>query len=187
MILNLPNVLTLARILVIPVLVLAFYIPRDWSNELVVGLFIAAGVTDWLDGWIARRSGLVSPFGAFLDPVADKLLVAVTLVLIVQRHPEILIALASAIIMGREITISALREWMAEIGQRARVKVSAVGKSKTIFQMVAIGFLLYGEPLLGLPVMSIGRVLLCIAAVLTIWSMVIYLRSAWPVITAERA
>lgn len=187
MILNLPTTLTLLRIVIIPVLVAAFYLPYTWSNELVVGLFIAAGVTDWADGWIARRYAMMSPFGAFLDPVADKLLVAVALVLIVQRHPEIMLALAAAIIVGREITISALREWMAEIGQRARVKVSAVGKSKTIFQMVAIGFLLYGEPLLGLPVMMIGRVLLAVAAVLTIWSMVIYLRSAWPTITAERS
>ncbi|WP_318284971.1 CDP-diacylglycerol--glycerol-3-phosphate 3-phosphatidyltransferase [Halomonas denitrificans] len=186
MTLNLPTVLTLLRIVVIPVLVLFFYLPQGWSNEVVVGLFIAAGITDWADGWIARRYRLTSPFGAFLDPVADKLLVAVALVLIVQRHPETLLALGAAIILGREITISALREWMAEIGQRAKVKVSGVGKSKTIFQMVAIGFLLYGEPLLGLPVMDIGRVLLVIAAVLTIWSMVIYLRSAWPAITSER-
>lgn len=186
MTLNFPTVLTLLRIVVIPVLVLAFYLPQSWSNELVVGLFIAAGVTDWADGWIARRYSMVSPFGAFLDPVADKLLVAVALILIVQRHPETLLAVGSAIILGREITISALREWMAELGQRARVRVSSVGKSKTIFQMVAIGFLLYGEPLWGLPVLAIGRVLLVIAAVLTIWSMVIYLRNAWPAITAER-
>ncbi|NKI35477.1 CDP-diacylglycerol--glycerol-3-phosphate 3-phosphatidyltransferase [Wenzhouxiangella sp. XN79A] len=187
MTLNLPTVLTLLRIVIIPVLVVVFYLPYGWSNEVVVGLFIAAGITDWADGWIARRYEMMSPFGAFLDPVADKLLVAVALVLIVQKHPEILLALAAAIILGREITISALREWMAEIGQRARVRVSAVGKSKTVFQMVAIGFLLYGEPLLDLPVMTIGRVLLVIAAGLTIWSMVIYLRSAWPAITAERS
>jgi len=185
--LNLPTVLTLLRIVIIPVLVLAFYLPYSWSNEVVVGLFIAAGITDWADGWIARRYQMMSPFGAFLDPVADKLLVAVSLVLIVKSHPEILLTLAAAIIVGREITISALREWMAEIGQRARVRVSVVGKSKTVFQMVAIGFLLYGEPLLDLPVMTIGRVLLLVAAVLTMWSMVIYLRSAWPAITAERS
>jgi CDP-diacylglycerol--glycerol-3-phosphate 3-phosphatidyltransferase len=185
--LNLPTVLTLLRILIIPVLMLVFYLPYGWSNEVVVGLFIVAGITDWADGWIARRYSMMSPFGAFLDPVADKLLVAVALVLIVQRYPEIGLAVGAAIILGREITISALREWMAEIGQRARVKVSVVGKSKTVFQMVAIGFLLYGEPLLNLPVMMIGRVLLWVAAVLTIWSMVIYLRSAWPAITAERS
>jgi CDP-diacylglycerol--glycerol-3-phosphate 3-phosphatidyltransferase len=179
-----PTVLTLIRILLIPVLVVAFYLPQDWSNALAVGIFIAAGLTDWADGWIARRYGLTSPFGAFLDPVADKLIVAVALILIVQRHPEILLAISAAVILGREITISALREWMAEMGQRARVKVSSIGKFKTIVQMVAIGFLLYGEPLLGLPVLMIGRVLLVIAAVLTMWSMVIYLRSAWPAIRA---
>lgn len=179
-----PTVLTLARIVMIPVLVLAFYLPYPWSNEVAVAIFISAGVTDWADGWIARRYGLTSPFGAFLDPVADKLIVAVALVLIVQRHPDMLLALSAAVIMGREITISALREWMAELGQRARVKVSRVGKSKTVFQMVAIGFLLYGEPLWGLPVLRIGVVLLVIAAVLTIWSMIIYLRSAWPAIRA---
>jgi len=179
-----PTVLTLIRILLIPVLVAAFYLPQTWSNALAVGIFTAAGLTDWADGWIARRYGLTSPFGAFLDPVADKLIVAVALILIVQRHPEIIIAVSAAVILGREITISALREWMAELGQRARVKVSSIGKFKTIAQMVAIGFLLYGEPLLGLPVLMIGRVLLVIAAVLTIWSMVIYLRSAWPAIKA---
>jgi len=178
-----PTVLTLARIVMIPVLVIAFFLPYRWSNELTVGLFIAAGITDWADGWIARRWGLTSPFGAFLDPVADKLIVAVALVLIVQRNPEVMLTIAAAVILGREITISALREWMAELGERARVKVSRVGKSKTIFQMVAIGFLLYAEPLFGLPVLAIGEVLLIVAAVLTIWSMVVYLRAAWPAIT----
>jgi len=181
---TIPTILTLLRIVMIPVLVVAFYSPYSWGNELTVGIFIAAGLTDWADGWIARRFAMTSPFGAFLDPVADKLIVAVALILIVQRHPEILLALSAAVILGREITISALREWMAELGQRARVKVSNVGKSKTIFQMVAIGFLLYGEPLFGLPVLLIGRMLLVVAAGLTIWSMVIYLRSAWPAIRA---
>ncbi len=180
-----PTILTLLRIVMIPVLVLAFYLPYDWSNELAVGIFIAAGATDWADGWIARRYGLTSPFGAFLDPVADKLIVAVALILIIQRHPEILLAISAAVIMGREITISALREWMAELGQRARVKVSHVGKSKTVFQMVAIGFLLYGDSLWGIPVLRIGEALLVVAAVLTIWSMIIYLRSAWPAIRSE--
>lgn len=182
-----PTVLTLIRILLIPVLVVAFYLPQTWSNALTVGIFITAGLTDWADGWIARRYALTSPFGAFLDPVADKLIVAAALILIVQRHPEILMAISAAVILGREITISALREWMAELGQRARVKVSSIGKFKTAAQMIAIGFLLYGEPLLGLPVLMIGRVLLVIAAVLTIWSMVIYLRSAWPAIRAGSA
>ncbi|MFO7764669.1 MAG: CDP-diacylglycerol--glycerol-3-phosphate 3-phosphatidyltransferase [Wenzhouxiangellaceae bacterium] len=182
-----PTILTLLRIVMIPVLIVAFYLPYPWANDLAVGIFIAAGLTDWADGWIARRYGLTSPFGAFLDPVADKLIVAIALILIVQRHPEILIAISSAVILGREITISALREWMAELGKRALVKVSHVGKSKTILQMVAIGFLLYGEPLFGLPVLMIGKILLVIAAVLTIWSMVIYLRSAWPAIFGGKA
>src|SRR6056297_2359316 len=132
---TLPTVLTLIRIVMIPVLVAAFYLPVAWANELAVGIFIAAGLTDWADGWIARRYSMMSPFGAFLDPVADKLIVAVALILIVQRHPEILLAVSAAVILGREITISALREWMAELGQRGRVRVSRVGKSKTIFQM----------------------------------------------------
>ena len=183
--LNLPTLLTLFRIVLIPVLVLVYYLPFGWSNEVVVGIFIAAALTDWADGWIARKYEMMSPFGAFLDPVADKLIVAIALILIVQRHPELIITLSAAVILGREITISALREWMAELGQRAVVKVSNIGKSKTIFQMVAIGFLLYGEPLFGLPILEIGIALLLIAAVLTIWSMIIYLRSAWPTIRGE--
>ena len=183
--LTLPTVLTLFRIVLIPVLVLVYYLPEPWSNEVVVAIFVAAALTDWADGWIARKYQMMSPFGAFLDPVADKLIVAIALILIVQRHPELIITLSAAVILGREITISALREWMAELGQRAVVKVSSIGKSKTIFQMVAIGFLLYGEPLFGLPILEIGVALLVIAAVLTIWSMIIYLRSAWPAIRGE--
>ena len=184
--LTIPTLLTMIRIVLIPVLVLVYFLPYVWSNEVVVGIFIAAAITDWADGWIARKYEMTSPFGAFLDPVADKLIVAIALILIVQRNPDLIITLSAVVILGREITISALREWMAELGQRAVVKVSSIGKSKTIFQMVAIGFLLYGEPLLGLPVQQIGVSLLVIAAVLTIWSMIIYLRSAWPAITAER-
>jgi len=180
--LTIPTLLTLLRIVLIPVLVVVFYLPVFWSNQLTVGLFILAAATDGLDGWIARRYAMTSSFGAFLDPVADKLMVAVSLLLIVQRNPEIGIALSAAVIIGREITISALREWMAALGEAGRVKVAWIGKIKTILQMVAIGFLLYGEPLWLLPVPEIGRWLLIIAAVLTIWSMLTYLRSAWPAI-----
>ncbi|QKK02532.1 MAG: CDP-diacylglycerol--glycerol-3-phosphate 3-phosphatidyltransferase [Pseudomonadota bacterium] len=180
--LTIPTLLTLLRIVLIPVLVVVFYLPVSWSNQLTVGLFILAAATDGLDGWIARRYAMTSSFGAFLDPVADKLMVAVSLLLIVQRNPEIGIALSAAVIIGREITISALREWMAALGEAGRVKVAWIGKIKTILQMVAIGFLLYGEPLWLLPVPEIGRWLLIIAAVLTIWSMLTYLRSAWPAI-----
>ncbi|MEN1729379.1 MAG: CDP-diacylglycerol--glycerol-3-phosphate 3-phosphatidyltransferase [Pseudomonadota bacterium] len=184
--LTIPTALTLARIVMIPVLVLVFYLPYGWSNIAAVSLFVLAGLTDWLDGWVARRFEMTSSFGAFLDPVADKLMVAVALIIIVQRHPEIGLALSSAIIIGREITISALREWMAELGERGRVKVAWTGKIKTILQMVAIGFLLYGQDLWGLPILEIGRWLLIIAAALTLISMFSYLRAAWPAMRAPR-
>jgi CDP-diacylglycerol---glycerol-3-phosphate 3-phosphatidyltransferase len=184
--LTIPTLLTLLRIVMIPVLVVVFYLPVDWANLAAVIIFILAGITDWLDGWVARRFGMTSTFGAFLDPVADKLMVGVALILIVQRHPEIIIALSAAIIIGREITVSALREWMAALGEGARVKVSWTGKLKTILQMVAIGFLLYGQPLWIIPVMEIGRWLLIAAAVLTIASMIVYLRSAWPTIRSRK-
>ncbi len=182
--LTLPTALTLLRIALVPVLVLFFYLPYTWSNELTVITFILAGITDWLDGWIARRYEMTSPFGAFLDPVADKLMVAVALIIIVQSNPSIVLALGAAVIVGREITISALREWMAEMGERGRVKVGWAGKIKTILQMVAIGFLLYGEPLWVIPVLEIGTWLLIIAAALTLWSMLVYIRAAWPAMKA---
>ncbi|WP_376691006.1 CDP-diacylglycerol--glycerol-3-phosphate 3-phosphatidyltransferase [Wenzhouxiangella sp. EGI_FJ10409] len=183
--LTIPTLLTLLRIVLIPVLVVVFYLPFEAANQLTVALFILAAVTDGLDGWIARRWGMTSSFGAFLDPVADKLMVTAALLLIVQRHPEIGIALSAAVIIGREITISALREWMAALGEAGRVKVAWVGKIKTILQMVAIGFLLYGEPLFFIPVLEIGRWLLIVAAALTIWSMCIYLRAAWPAVREQ--
>lgn len=177
-----PTILTLLRIALIPVLVVVFYLPYGWANIAAVAVFILAGVTDWLDGWVARRYAMTSNFGAFLDPVADKLMVAVALIIIVQAHPSMVLAVAVAVIIGREISISALREWMAELGERGRVKVGWTGKIKTIFQMVAIGFLLYGEPLWMFPILTIGTWLLIAAAVLTLWSMLIYMRAAWPAI-----
>jgi CDP-diacylglycerol--glycerol-3-phosphate 3-phosphatidyltransferase len=184
--LTFPTILTLLRIALVPVLVIVFYLPYDWSNIVCVVVFVVAAVTDIADGAIARSTGQTSRFGAFLDPVADKIMVTTALVLLVQRQEtrEIVFAIAAAIIIGREITISALREWMSEIGERARVKVSWVGKVKTIFQMTAIGFLLYAEDLGWIPVMLIGELLLYTAAVLTLWSMGTYLRSAWPVIVS---
>jgi CDP-diacylglycerol--glycerol-3-phosphate 3-phosphatidyltransferase len=184
--LTFPTILTLLRIALVPVLVIVFYLPYDWSNIVCVVVFVVAAVTDIADGAIARSTGQTSRFGAFLDPVADKIMVTTALVLLVQRQEtrEIVFAIAAAIIIGREITISALREWMSEIGERARVKVSWVGKVKTIFQMTAIGFLLYAEDLGWIPVMLIGELLLYTAAVLTLWSMGSYLRSAWPVIVS---
>jgi CDP-diacylglycerol--glycerol-3-phosphate 3-phosphatidyltransferase len=178
--LNLPNLLTLFRIALIPVLVLVFYLPYPWTNFAAAVIFAVGAITDWADGFIARRYGMYSAFGAFLDPVADKLAVAVALIIIVQAHPTVFMALIAAVIIGREITISALREWMAEIGQRATVRVAVIGKIKTIVQMVALVMLLYRVDLFGLPIFLIGEVLLAVAAVLTLWSGMQYLLAAWP-------
>ena len=177
-----PTVLTLLRIALVPVLVLFFYLPFAWSNIACVIVFVLAALTDWADGYIARRSGTISRFGAFLDPVADKIMVSTALVLLVQSQDvhQALFAVASAIIIGREITISALREWMSEIGERSRVNVSRVGKTKTGFQMTAIGFLLYRDDMGWLPVPLIGEFLLYTAAALTLWSMWMYLQASWP-------
>lgn len=180
-----PNLLTLLRIALIPVFVVCFYLPFSGARQLCAAVFALAAVTDWLDGWLARRWGQTSPLGAFLDPVADKLMVAVALVLLVQSDPRALLALPAAVIIGREITVSALREWMAEIGSRARVAVSALGKLKTTAQMAAILLLIWSQPILGLPLYELGLVLLYLAAVLTLWSMVCYLRAAWPSLVAE--
>jgi CDP-diacylglycerol--glycerol-3-phosphate 3-phosphatidyltransferase len=183
-----PTLLTLIRIALIPVLVLFFYLPIGWSNIACVVVFVLAAATDWADGFIARRMGQMSTFGAVLDPLADKLMVATALIMLVQRQEtyQIVFAVSAAVIVGREITISALREWMSEIGEKARVKVSWVGKVKTGFQMTSIGFLLYREDLLGLPIALIGEWLLYTAAALTLWSMYSYMRSAWPVISDSR-
>ncbi len=184
MIWNLPNGLTLLRIALIPVFVVIFYLPTPWARPVCALVFTLAGLTDWLDGWLARRLGQTSPLGAFLDPVADKLMVAVALVLLVQADPSMWLALPAAVIIGREITVSALREWMAELGARAQVAVSMAGKLKTTAQMVAIVLLVLGGPVLGQPVRGMGYVLLYIAAALTLWSMFLYLRVAWPLLTA---
>lgn len=190
---NTPNLLTLLRIFLIPVFIAAYYLPLHWAPLLATVLFVLAALTDWLDGYLARRLDQSSPFGAFLDPVADKLMVASALVMLIadpRVHSMVLdhrlFAIVVLIIIGREITVSALREWMAELGERARVAVSFLGKFKTIGQMVAIPFLLYREPLFGLPVFRIGELLLYLAAGLTLWSMVIYLRAAWPSLTQTR-
>jgi CDP-diacylglycerol--glycerol-3-phosphate 3-phosphatidyltransferase len=182
---TLPTLLTLFRILLLPVMVLVFYLPFRGANIAASVVFAAAALTDWLDGWIARRYGLMSAFGAFLDPVADKLMVAVTLFLLVQDNPTIPLAIISAVIVGREITISALREWMALIGERARVKVAGIGKIKTIMQMVALIVLLYQKDLDGLRLFHVGEVLLGIAAVLTIWSGLMYALAALPALRAK--
>ena len=174
------------RILLIPVLVVVFYIP--FQNHLLVaaGIFAVAAITDWFDGYLARRLGQMTAFGAFLDPVADKLMVAVALVLLVERHDTILFTLAACVIIGREIVISALREWMAELGERTSVAVSYIGKVKTAFQMVAITGLLAIDPTTSESwLLVLCYVVLYTAAVLTLWSMIIYLKAAW-VVMKER-
>jgi CDP-diacylglycerol--glycerol-3-phosphate 3-phosphatidyltransferase/cardiolipin synthase len=177
---NVANLLTWLRIVLIPVVVVLFFLPYDWGDVAAGLLFAVAGITDSLDGYIARRMNQVSPLGAFLDPVADKLIVGTALVLIVSRDPSWYVTLTAIVIIGREIAISALREWMAEIGARRKVAVSAIGKFKTIVQIVGLSMMLYYEDLLGLPIYAIGTVLTIVAAVLTLWSMVLYLRLAWP-------
>jgi len=188
MLLTIPTMLTLLRIALVPVLVLFFYLPLEWSNMACVVIFVAAALTDIADGYIARRTGQTSRFGAFLDPVADKIMVSTALVLLVQRQDtyEAVFAVAAAVIIGREITISALREWMAEIGERALVSVSWIGKVKTGFQMTAIGFLLYHDNMGWIPIAFIGELLLYTAAALTLWSMWTYLKAAWPAISDAR-
>lgn len=177
---NIPNSLTAVRIALIPVFVAVFYLPQSWTNLATAGIFALAGITDWLDGYLARRLGQTSVLGAFLDPVADKLMVAIALVLLVQADPTPWLAVPAAVIIGREITVSALREWMAELGARSKVAVSSMGKLKTAAQMLAIVLLLYREPLGPLPVYTLGTWLLYLAAALTLWSMCVYLWAAWP-------
>ncbi|HHH40233.1 MAG TPA: CDP-diacylglycerol--glycerol-3-phosphate 3-phosphatidyltransferase [Sedimenticola sp.] len=178
--LSIPNLLTLLRIILIPVFVVIFYLPWAWAWQVCALVFALAGFTDWLDGYLARRLNQVSAMGAFLDPVADKLMVSTALILLVQSDPTPALAVPAAVIIGREITVSALREWMAEIGARARIAVSMIGKIKTTVQMTAIFLLLFRIDVLTLPVYTIGYVLLYLAVVLTLWSMVVYLRAAWP-------
>jgi CDP-diacylglycerol--glycerol-3-phosphate 3-phosphatidyltransferase len=188
---NLPTWLTLFRVALLPVMVVAFYLPFPGHNITAAIVFVLAAFTDWLDGYLARRMNLTSAFGAFLDPVADKLMVAVTLFLLVESHrggwPGILMAVTAAVIVGREISVSALREWMAEIGMRATVKVAFVGKLKTVMQMVALVVLIvqHEKAAEALRLYHIGEALLVIAGVLTIWSGLYYLRAAWPILRGD--
>ena len=186
--LNIPNTLTWMRIAMIPVIVGVYYLPAGWlgegeRNTLAAIIFIAAAVTDWFDGTLARYLRQTSAFGAFLDPVADKLMVAAALIMLVQL--DRLDAILAVIIIGREITISALREWMAQLGKSANVAVAFVGKLKTAAQMAAIPLLLYNAPLLGVGSDLAGTILIWIAAALTLWSMGYYLHRAAPILKAE--
>lgn len=175
---NIPNILTLIRIAFIPLLVVLFYLPFSWSMPLAAVFFALASITDWLDGYLARRWNQSTPFGAFLDPVADKLMVAIALALLIERFDTWFLTLPALVIIGREIVISALREWMAEMGKRASVAVSWIGKLKTTLQMVAILILIAFPP--GHTLAFLGVVTLFVAAALTLWSMIQYLRAAWP-------
>jgi len=177
---TIPNLLTAIRIALIPAIVVLFYLPYHWSDMACGVMFAVAGITDSFDGYLARKLGQVSPLGAFLDPVADKLIVATALVLIVSKDPRWFVVLTAAVIIGREIAISALREWMSEIGARHKVQVSGVGKFKTIVQIVGLSMMLFHETLFGLPVYEIGLVFTIAAAILTLWSMVAYLAAAAP-------
>lgn len=188
--LNAPNIITLVRLAIIPLLVVFYFLPGHWAAVITTTLFVIAAVSDVLDGYLARRLKQVSPLGAFLDPVADKLVVSVALVLLVADPvvrtmvwDPLLFTIVVLVIIGREITVSALREWMAEVGMRSKVAVSGLGKVKTVMQMIAISVLLYRDLLFGLPVMALGEILLYVAAGLTLWSMISYLRSAWPTLT----
>jgi CDP-diacylglycerol--glycerol-3-phosphate 3-phosphatidyltransferase/cardiolipin synthase len=177
---NLPNILTWIRIAAIPVVVYCFFSSMEFARPIAGIVFGLAAITDVLDGYAARKLGQTSRFGEFLDPVADKLMVAVALVLIVQSDPKIVIALIAMIIIGREITVSALREWMAGLGAREDVKVSVSGKVKTTLQMFGIAFIVYQRDMFGLKLYDIGYILLLAAAGMTLWSMIVYLRAAWP-------
>jgi CDP-diacylglycerol---glycerol-3-phosphate 3-phosphatidyltransferase len=178
---NLPNTLTWLRISMIPAIFALFYLlPYPWADPAACAAFALAGITDSLDGYYARKLGQTSRLGAFLDPVADKLIVAAALVLIVSKDPRWFMVIVAVVIIGREIAVSALREWMAEIGARSRMKVTILAKYKTIMQIVGLSMLLYRQNLFGLPTYRLGLVLTAIAAVLTLWSMVQYLRLAWP-------
>jgi CDP-diacylglycerol--glycerol-3-phosphate 3-phosphatidyltransferase len=192
--LNLPNILTFARILVIPFMMLVFYLPVEWGHRAAAALFAFAAFTDWLDGYLARSLKQATRFGAFLDPVADKMMVCIALVMIVAEQqfqvlswhdgtyiiPAFVMTLPAAVIVCREIVVSALREWMAEVGKRTSVAVSRLGKIKTTVQMLALVILLYCSPAVHPFLVIFGYIALYVAAFLTIWTMVIYLKTAWP-------
>jgi CDP-diacylglycerol---glycerol-3-phosphate 3-phosphatidyltransferase len=178
--LNVPNTLTWIRIVLIPLIVLVYYLPYWWAGPGAAIIFSLAGITDWLDGYFARKLNQTSAFGAFLDPVADKLMISTALVLLVSRYPGAVVALPAAVIIGREIAVSALREWMSEVGGREHVSVSGIGKYKTAAQITALIMMLWGQQLWIIPMWEIGYAFLLAAALLTLWSMWKYLVAAWP-------
>lgn len=177
---NIPVMLTLLRILAIPVIVVFYLLPFPWAHPTAAILLGLAAFTDWLDGYLARSLSQTTQLGAFLDPVADKLLVAVSLVMVLSSHLIPYLGIAAAVIIGREIAISALREWMSAIGKRAGVRVTHIAKYKTAIQMLSLGMLVWYHPGSYLWFAWGGAILLYIAAILTIWTMCIYLKAAWP-------
>lgn len=183
-VINLPNLLTLGRILFVPIFVLVYIIPGERTYLLAATLFALAAFTDWLDGYLARRLNQTTPFGAFLDPVADKLIVVTALVLLIGHHRTLWLTLPALVIVGREIVISALREWMAEMNRRGVIAVSWLGRVKTTFQMIAVVVLLANPPAFDRPWVLLGYGLLYVAAAMTLVSMALYLRAAWPTLKA---
>ena len=177
---NIPLILTVLRIVAIPVIAIIYMLPFSWEHPVASLLLALAAFTDWLDGYLARSWSQMTQLGAFLDPVADKLLVAVSLVMVLSSHLIPYLGVAAAVIIGREIAISALREWMSIIGKRISVKVSMIAKYKTAIQMLALVLLVWYHPASSECVKWFGAILLYIAAILTIWSMCVYLKAAWP-------
>lgn len=192
-ILTIPNMITLGRLLLVPVFVLVFFLPYKWGALVAAAIFLVAALSDFIDGYLARRLQQTSRFGAFIDPVADKLIVGAALVALVYLHHSVWMALPAIVIISREISVSALREWMAEIGQRSKVAVGSLGKLKTVFQMTAIFLLLLEKPRYlanggfdGSWLVWAGYISLYAATVLTLWSMFLYLKAAWPELKANK-
>lgn len=182
---TIPNLLTMMRVVLIPVFVIVYYLPFEGRYLVAAVLFALASITDWFDGYLARKWGQVTKLGAFLDPVADKLMVAAALVVLVEAHSSFWLSLPALVIISREITISALREWMAEVGKRANVAVSFLGKVKTTVQMVAITGLLMKDPAIVDGIVMLAYLLLYVATGITLWTMFVYLKAAWPDLTAR--
>lgn len=179
---TIPNIITVVRVLLIPVFVVVYYLDWKWAHQAGAFIFWFAAITDWFDGYLARKLEQSSAFGAFLDPVADKLIVAAALFLITQTYNDTLLTVAAIVLMSREIYVSALREWMGQQGKRDTVQVSFIGKAKTMAQMLAlIGLLSELEVFMGIPIywVTLGYILLIISAVLSLWSMLIYTTAAW--------
>lgn len=185
---TIPNILTTVRVFLIPVFVIVYFLDWKWAHQTAAFIFWLAAITDWFDGYLARRLGQTTAFGAFFDPVADKLIVCAALLMIIHHYDTVWITVSAILLMSREIFVSALREWMAESGKSAEVRVSFIGKAKTMAQMLAlIGLLSELEVFMGIPIywVTLGKILLAIATVLSVWSMLAYLKAAWKHLVLE--